>query len=158
MSTTWYCIKHYLVRNNSSALAIIGKIITTPFMKLVDSKTFATHILDLNKHFHHLQIDLKHWSSTPDDLLTGISVIWVMSPPNIDHKLFFFSKERKKLSCDTLIQKLLKIVNHTNSVLAGIDATLNIPKEQRKQLVLHKQDEHISAFQRSACNQNPTEE
>jgi hypothetical protein len=26
------------------ALAIIGKIITTPFMKLVDSKTFATHI------------------------------------------------------------------------------------------------------------------
>jgi hypothetical protein len=28
------------------ALAIIGKIITTPFMKLVDSKTFATHILD----------------------------------------------------------------------------------------------------------------
>ena len=57
------------------ALAIIGKIITTPFMKLVDSKTFATHILDLNKHFHQLQIDLKHWSSTPDDLLTGISVI-----------------------------------------------------------------------------------
>jgi hypothetical protein len=41
------------------ALAIIGKIITTPFMKLVDSKTFATHILDLNKHFHQLQIDLK---------------------------------------------------------------------------------------------------
>jgi hypothetical protein len=32
------------------ALVIIGKIITTPFMKLVDSKTFATHILDLNKH------------------------------------------------------------------------------------------------------------
>jgi hypothetical protein len=30
-------------------LAIIGKIITTPFMTLVDSKTFATHILD--KHF-----------------------------------------------------------------------------------------------------------
>ena len=58
------------------ALAIIGKIITTPFMKLVDSKTFATHILDLNKHFHQLQIDLKHWSSTPDDLLTGISVIF----------------------------------------------------------------------------------
>jgi hypothetical protein len=25
------------------ALAIIGKIITTPVMKLVDSKTFATH-------------------------------------------------------------------------------------------------------------------
>jgi len=46
------------------ALVIIGKIITTPFMKLVDSKTFATHILDLNKHFHQLQIDLKHWSST----------------------------------------------------------------------------------------------
>ena len=44
------------------ALAIIGKIITTPFMKLVDSKTFATHIL--GKHFHQLQIDLKHWSST----------------------------------------------------------------------------------------------
>ena len=59
---------------------------------------------------------------------------WVMSPPNIDHKLFFFSKERKKLSCDTLIQKLLKIVNHTNSVLTGIDATLNIPKEQRSSL------------------------
>jgi hypothetical protein len=38
-------------------IAIIGKIITTPFMKLVDSKTFATHILDLNKHFHQLQID-----------------------------------------------------------------------------------------------------
>jgi hypothetical protein len=35
---------------------------------------------------------------------------WVMSPPNIDHKLFFFSKERKKLSCETLIQNLLKIV------------------------------------------------
>jgi hypothetical protein len=32
---------------------------------------------------------------------------WVMSPPNIDHKLFFFSKERKKLSCETLIQNLL---------------------------------------------------
>jgi hypothetical protein len=44
------------------ALFIIGKIITTPFMKLVDSKTFATNILD--KHFHQLQIDLKHWSST----------------------------------------------------------------------------------------------
>ena len=44
------------------ALAIIGKIITTPFMTLVDSKTFATHILD--KHFYQLQIDLKHWSST----------------------------------------------------------------------------------------------
>ena len=44
------------------ALAIIEKIITTPFMKLVDSKTFATHIL--GKHFHQLQIDLKHWSST----------------------------------------------------------------------------------------------
>jgi hypothetical protein len=42
--------------------------------------------------------------------------------------LFFFSKERKKLSCETLIQNLLKIVNHTNSVLTGIDATLNIPK------------------------------
>jgi hypothetical protein len=28
---------------------------------------------------------------------------WVISPPNIDHKLFFFSKERKKLSCETLI-------------------------------------------------------
>ena len=83
---------------------------------------------------------------------------WVMSPPNIDHKFFFFSKERKKLSCETLIQNLLKIVNHTNSVLTGIDTTLNIPKEQRKQLVLHKQDEHISAFQRSARNQNPTEE
>ena len=23
---------------------------------------------------------------------------WVMSPPNFDHKLFFFTKERKKLS------------------------------------------------------------
>jgi hypothetical protein len=44
------------------ALAIIGKIITTPFMKLVDCKTFATHIL--GKHFHQLQIDLKHRSST----------------------------------------------------------------------------------------------
>ena len=44
------------------ALAIIGKIITTPFMTLVESKTFATHILD--KHFYQLQIDLKHWSST----------------------------------------------------------------------------------------------
>jgi hypothetical protein len=59
---------------------------------------------------------------------------WVMSTPNIDHKLFFFSKERKKLSCETLIQNLLKIVNHTHSVLTGIDATLNISKEQRKQL------------------------
>jgi len=58
------------------ALAIMGKIITTPFMKLVDSKTFATRILDLNKHFHQLQIDLKHWSPTPDHLLTGISVIF----------------------------------------------------------------------------------
>jgi hypothetical protein len=77
-----------------------------------------------------------------------------MSPPNIDHKLFFFSKERKKLFCETLIQNLLKIVNHTNSVLTGIDAILNIPKEQRKQLVLHKQDEHISAFQRSYSIQN----
>ena len=66
------------------ALAIIGKIITTPFMKLVDSKTFATHILDLNKHFHQLQIDLKHWSSTPDDLLTGISVIFPDFPPAKD--------------------------------------------------------------------------
>ena len=83
---------------------------------------------------------------------------WVMSPPNIDHKLFFFSKERKTLSCEALIQNLVKIVNHTNSVLTGIDATLNIPKEQRKQLVLHKQDEHISAFQRSARKQNTTEE
>jgi hypothetical protein len=45
------------------ALAIIGKIITTPFMTLVDSKTFATHILD--KHFYQLQIDLKHWSKFP---------------------------------------------------------------------------------------------
>jgi hypothetical protein len=33
------------------ALVIIGKIITTPFMKLVDSKTFATHILDLKQTF-----------------------------------------------------------------------------------------------------------
>jgi hypothetical protein len=65
------------------ALAIIGNIITTPFMKLVDSKTFATHILDLNKHFHQLQIDLKHWSSTPDDL-TGISVIFPDFPPAKD--------------------------------------------------------------------------
>ena len=63
-----------------ASLVIIGKIITTPFMKLVDSKTFATHI-DLNKHFHPLQIDLKHWSSTPDDLLTGISVIFPDFPP-----------------------------------------------------------------------------
>ena len=53
-------------------------------MKLVDSKTFATHILDLNKHFHQLQIDLKHWSSTPDDLLTGISVIF----PDFPQALF----------------------------------------------------------------------
>ena len=83
---------------------------------------------------------------------------WVMSPSNINHKLFFFSKERKKLSCVTLIQNLLKIDNHTNSVLTGIDANLNIPKGQHKQLVLHKQDEHMSAFQRSARNQNPTEE
>jgi hypothetical protein len=42
---------------------------------------------------------------------------WVMSSPNIDNKLFFFSKEMKKLSCETLIHNLLKIVNHTNSVL-----------------------------------------
>ena len=83
---------------------------------------------------------------------------WVMSPPDIDHKLFFFSKEWKKLSCETLISNLLKIVNHTNSVLTHIDDTLNIQKEQQKQLVLHKQDEHMSAFQRSARNQNPTEE
>jgi hypothetical protein len=48
------------------------------------------------------------------------------------YKLFFFSKGRKKLSCETLIQNLLKIVNHTNSVLTGIDTTLNIPKEQRQ--------------------------
>jgi hypothetical protein len=40
------------------ALVIIGKIINTSLMKLVDNKTFATHILDLNKHFHQLQIDL----------------------------------------------------------------------------------------------------
>jgi hypothetical protein len=53
-------------------------------MKLVDSKTFATHILDLSKHFHQLQIDLKHWSSTPDDLLTGISVIFPDFPPAKD--------------------------------------------------------------------------
>jgi hypothetical protein len=58
------------------ALAIIEKIITTPFMKLVDSKAFVMHILDLNKHFHQLQIDLNHWSSTPDYFLTGISVIF----------------------------------------------------------------------------------
>jgi hypothetical protein len=44
------------------AQSIIGKIITTPFMTLVESKTFTTHILD--KHFYQLQIDLKHWSST----------------------------------------------------------------------------------------------
>jgi hypothetical protein len=36
---------------------------------------------------------------------------WVMSPPNIDHKLFFFSKERKTLAYGTLIQNLLKIVS-----------------------------------------------
>jgi hypothetical protein len=59
-------------------------------MKLVDSKTFATHILDLNKHFHQLQIDLKHWSSTPDDL-TGISVIFPDFPPAKDvvHQALF---------------------------------------------------------------------
>ena len=50
-------------------------------MKKIVSKTFATHILDLNKHFHQLQIDLKHWSLTPDDLLTGISVIFPDFPP-----------------------------------------------------------------------------
>jgi hypothetical protein len=37
------------------AQAIIGKIITTPFMTLVGSKTFTTHILD--KYFYQLQID-----------------------------------------------------------------------------------------------------
>jgi hypothetical protein len=55
--------------------------------------------------------------------------------------LIFFSIY---IPCEILIQNLLKIVNHTNSVLTGIYATLNIPKEQRRQLVLHKQDEHIS--------------
>jgi hypothetical protein len=40
--------------------------------------------IDLNKHFHQLQIDLKHWSSTPDDLLTGISVIFPDFPPAKD--------------------------------------------------------------------------
>jgi hypothetical protein len=83
---------------------------------------------------------------------------WVMSSSDIDHTWFFFSNERKKLSCETLILNLLKIVNHINSVLTGIDATLNIPKEQRKQLVLLKQDEHMSALQRSARNQNPPEQ
>ena len=34
-----------------ASLVIIGKIITTPFMKLVDSKTFATHILDVKQTF-----------------------------------------------------------------------------------------------------------
>ena len=97
----------------------------------------------------NLNKDFSSW--TDQDSATYFK--WAMSPPNIDHKLFFFSNKRKKLSCETLIQNLLKIVNHTNSVVTGIDDTLNIKKEQRKQLVLHKQDE-----QRSARNQNPTEE
>jgi hypothetical protein len=49
------------------------------------------HILDLNKHFHQLQIDLNHWSSTPDYFLTGISVIFPDFPPTKDvvyHALF----------------------------------------------------------------------
>jgi hypothetical protein len=43
-------------------------------------------------------------------------------------RCFSSPKKGKKLSCETLIQNLLKIVDHTNSVLTGIDATLNIPK------------------------------
>jgi hypothetical protein len=39
-------LKDEIIYQEIVALAIIGNIITTPIMKLVDSKTFATHIMD----------------------------------------------------------------------------------------------------------------
>ncbi|VDI06296.1 Hypothetical predicted protein [Mytilus galloprovincialis] len=57
------------------SVATIGQIITTPFLRLIDSKTVATHILDLNQHFLQLQINLKQWSKDPSDLISDTDVI-----------------------------------------------------------------------------------
>ncbi|CAC5395692.1 unnamed protein product [Mytilus coruscus] len=62
------------------SVASIGKIITTPFLKLIGSKTVATHILDLNQHFLQLQIDLKQWSKDPSDLISGETVLFPEVP------------------------------------------------------------------------------
>ncbi|CAC5411236.1 unnamed protein product [Mytilus coruscus] len=63
------------------SVATIGKIITTPFLRLIDSKTVATHILDLNQHFLQLQINLKQWSKDPSDLISGETVLFPEVPP-----------------------------------------------------------------------------
>ncbi|VDH89642.1 Hypothetical predicted protein [Mytilus galloprovincialis] len=63
------------------SVATIGQIITTPFLRLIDSKTVATHILDLNQHFLQLQINLKQWSKDPSDLISGETVLFPEVPP-----------------------------------------------------------------------------
>ena len=74
-------LKDDIVFQEILVLAVLGKIVTGPFLRLVDSKTVATHILDLNQYFLQLQINLKHWSKDPNDLLSSDTNLFPEFPP-----------------------------------------------------------------------------
>ena len=83
----------------------------------------------------------------------------VISPPNIDHKLFYFSKDKKKFKIDQLSTNLKSIITHKNHVLAEFieNEQAYVSAEQRKQLVKQKQIELETQFNKSVSNHNRTD-
>ena len=75
----------------------------------------------------------------------------MISPPNIDHKLFFFTKDRKKLTIEQLSSNLNKIITYMykDSLLSDQNDLQHISCEQRKHQVKLKQTELVANFKNS---------
>ena len=71
--------------------------------------------------------------------------------------LFFFSKDKKKLSSEQLFINLNKIITHKNNLISDLNENgqvRTVSSEKRKLLIKQKQDELVSSFKKSGQGRN----
>ena len=71
--------------------------------------------------------------------------------------LFFFSKDKKKLSSEQLFINLNKIITHKNNLISDLNENgqvRTVSSEKRKLLIKQKQDELVSSFKKSVQGRN----
>ena len=64
------------------AMAKVEKFITSPLLKMVDSKDI--HILDVSRHYSTLQTKLQQWAEDPTEILDGTALLFPDFPPTKD--------------------------------------------------------------------------
>lgn len=75
-------LKDPIIMGGVLAMALVEKMVTTPLLKLVDSKNI--HILDSTTYFTQLRNKLQKWGEDPSEILDGSSVLFDDFPPTKD--------------------------------------------------------------------------